>query len=253
MGGGGETGGSGGGGGSGGVAGSFDAGKDSSHDAKSDTGKTDAGADSSKDAATDTHEAGVACGNGVIEGTEACDNGTANDTCQSAADGAVNCNKCSPICTDNTACYGCMTEQCPEFLDVCSGVDGVAAAGPGKGQDRVTLCHQVYKCVMQSGCGIYPVSTPTLGCFCGDKDPDACVQAGMANGPCRAEILAAMETSEPAEVVNRYTDITWAGGAALQKVLCEVSACLDTCYYGRVVPAPRDGGSSDAAPDGQRD
>ncbi len=246
------TGGTGGGGGSagrggnGGRAGSSDAGKDSSRDAMSDDGKADARADGAKDGPPD---AGAVCGNAMIDGKEQCDNGTANDTCETTADGGSHCNQCSPICTDNTACLACMARECPEFVDLCSGVEGVAADGPGQGKDRVLLCHQAYKCIMQSGCGIAPLGNETLSCYCGDKDAAACGQTGMANGPCRVEIQAAMETFDAAEVINRYTDLTVAGGAALQKTLCEVLACLDSCYYGRVVPGrPNDGGT-----DGSRD
>ncbi len=205
--------------------------------------------DASMDTGPDTRveaapEASAAvCGNGTIEGNEKCDNGMANDTCAPTADGGLNCNNCSSICTDNTACLTCLNEQCPDSIDLCSGVDGVASDGPGMGQDRVVLCNKVYKCILQSGCAIRPEGSETLSCYCGDKSADACGMAGMANGPCKAEIQAAMETFDATEVINHYTDILVAGGAALQKSLCEVLACRDTCYYGRVVPAlPSDGG-----------
>jgi cysteine-rich repeat protein len=77
-------------------------------------------------------------------------------------------------------------------------------------------------------------------CYCGTAGSD-CLEAGYANGSCRAEVEAALETSDPTELLQRF------GGsveeyplfrAANELLECEAEECAESCV---AVPACGDG------------
>jgi hypothetical protein len=72
---------------------------------------------------------------------------------------------------------------------------GTARQGPRAGEDRYTICQDLYACMVRTGCG---ASTDPGYCLCG-ADSVHC----DAGGPCAKEELGALESlTDPASIVS---------------------------------------------------
>jgi hypothetical protein len=151
----------------------------------------------------------------------------------------------------SAACDLCIKEQCggsmpgnnPWFgeygatavLPPCSDMAeaGLAAAGPGAKQSRLSLCQAAFNCIVASQC----YANGTDGCYC-----DAgCATAGP-NGVCGPEIQAAVEVqgSTPADTTQKVGNLFGGnilppnaaghGGASLGVIVsCINSNCIQSC------------------------
>ena len=173
------------------------------------------------------------CGNGSLEAPETCDQGKVNFTDNST---------CTPLCTNKTLCDDCALNQCRPQIDVCFGLQGLAQGGPGVGEDRSLLCGRLRQCVQATGCNGQTAiaSRPTLNgmkgaflenCYCGNAGA-GCLNAGKANGSCRAEVESALETKDPNQILQRMggTDANYPIFAAVNELLaCQDTSCKSTC------------------------
>jgi cysteine-rich repeat protein len=172
------------------------------------------------------------CGNGSIESPEQCDdsNFAFGDTC-------------TPSCRTMTTCDTCATSSCGADVDACLGLEGVAASGPARGMQLSTLCSRLRDCMHDTGCHLDTAVAhqPNPGgaaagpapehCYCGTAGVD-CLDAGEANGTCRAQVEAALETDDPYQIIQRVggADPAYpAFRAATDLIACEGTACAGQC------------------------
>lgn len=176
------------------------------------------------------------CGNHTVESPEQCDDGnfTFGDSC-------------TPSCRSMTTCDTCANTQCTDEVDACLGLEGVAELGPRQGMARSALCSRLRDCIHDSGCNLDTAIAyrPNLGgepadpthpgvpenCYCGTSGLD-CLQEGAANGSCRAEIEAALETDDPYQIIQRVggTHADYLAFAATTNLLaCESTQCSSPC------------------------
>lgn len=175
-------------------------------------------------------EQGMPCGDGELQPPEECDDG--NTVFGAPGD------HCTPSCRTSSPCDECAGGVlCATDLDACLGLAGRAAAGPARGAPRSALCDRLRSCVHESACD--RVSRNTNGvegaflenCYCGSA-ADCFGDADQANGSCRAEIEAALETTEPASILQRFddTDPRFPVFAALRALReCEALSCSAEC------------------------
>jgi hypothetical protein len=95
---------------------------------------------------------------------------------------------------------------------LCFKSTDTASAGPGKGMPRTQLCQAVLACVHRTACN----TINDTDCWCGiNVDPSLCFTPSyVRNGPCKAEIDAASESSMANDTEDRYTDYSYPVGAA---------------------------------------
>lgn len=170
------------------------------------------------------------CGNELVEGGEACDDG---DTEFSAGD------ECSPACQLTNACDACSLGVCnsdPSLVDDCWNLTGQAEEGPAAGTARSVLCERLRSCVRDSAC--HQVARTTEGvegafienCYCGVAGEACLDSSGAANGSCKDEIEAALETEDPIEVFQRMSggDPEFEIFSNVDRLItCEQAACAD--------------------------
>jgi hypothetical protein len=77
---------------------------------------------------------------------------------------------------------------------------GKATAGPGSGQPLLSLCQDLSRCTVRTGCGLHDVNE----CLCGvgNGGSDACRRVwatGQRPGPCWREELAALQVADTPE------------------------------------------------------
>lgn len=177
------------------------------------------------------------CGNGQLESPEQCDDGNSDFG-----------DNCTPSCRTMTSCDTCAQSSCVFQSDACLGLEGIALAGPGIGKARSVLCSELRDCIHDSGCNLNTAianratlagpapsnpSDPGLpeNCFCGTAGVD-CMTPGMANGSCRSEIEAALETESPYKVVQRLGGVYSQYPAfkdAVNLLACEKTYCPSQC------------------------
>jgi|GEM_PF-3916856 len=172
------------------------------------------------------------CGNGKLEVGEACDLGS------STFSGPSNC---SPICTKRSKCDDCSLVSCRTQFTAALELSGVATAGPGKGIARNVLAGKLRQCVERSGCaGATSISArdglggkgPFLeNCFCGSSGL-GCIIPGQANGSCRHEVEAALETRDVSVIMSRVGGLVaeYPVFASLRDLrFCEENQCRAQC------------------------
>ncbi|HYQ03176.1 MAG TPA: hypothetical protein VER96_31095 [Polyangiaceae bacterium] len=170
----------------------------------------------------------ITCGDGVVEGAEACDDGTglgspiASPKCS---------NKCEKISTQ--ACVDCENAgDCFETVNNCLGNFTPFTDA------QQSECFDVMKCIERSNC---LDGTGTLGsCYCGSiKDTAACAAApftgpGSPDGACVKEIQAGFPgLTTNSAILGGLTAGAFPSGAAMGRLNCQKianhSACLIPC------------------------
>jgi cysteine-rich repeat protein len=152
------------------------------------------------------------CGNGAIEVGEGCD-----DRNTTAGDGCANCQietseqMCRAI-VDDTACSACSCRSCTAVMVNCFGSSNAAMNA---------RCKTMVDCGRARGCS-------GSDCYCGDYDLFSCV-LGLANGPCRAEVEAAAESTAPLTIQERADDTRYALGRANAVAECALASCASAC------------------------
>lgn len=172
------------------------------------------------------------CGNATREDGEECDDGNQEDN-----DGCTK--SCTFQCLD-CACDTCMSEQCsaydasgagvPEDLIAgCYEATGSATQGPSLGIAKKTLCGDVVACVRGSGCA---QDAESFGydaemCYCGVPFAE-CLEDAV-DGKCKETFELAAESSEYAEVMERFSDPGYALGLGVALVRCQSEFCAADC------------------------
>jgi hypothetical protein len=104
-----------------------------------------------------------------------------------------------------------------------------SATSPMPNVPKSMLCQEIVQCVQGSHCARVAVTD----CLCGaDADPNVCFNTPIAQltGPCRDLIAAGSETTLIADIANRFTDPTYAVGAADAQIeTCDQFYCFDQC------------------------
>ncbi len=153
------------------------------------------------------------CGNGVVEGSEQCDDGN-----QTAGDGCAGCMIETPqqICVVKTgvddACSECGCANCLNESNACFGASS---------SKDVMLCKALIDCGRAHSC---------LGndCYCGTADLFSCL-LGFGDGPCRAQVEAAAKTTDPATISTRSSDTNYPVGRANALGSCASTSCGSEC------------------------
>jgi hypothetical protein len=125
------------------------------------------------------------------------------------------------------ACRQCERADpgCASLIDVCSTLEGSANEGPQAGRPRKELCQAVMACVERTDCAKSHVS----GCYCGSAQSTECLD-GKANGACKAEMEAALESLDPMVVARRYDEEAFAGSVAMWRYHCLHRQCEEQCF-----------------------
>ncbi len=128
------------------------------------------------------------------------------------------------LCTGDPAdeCETCSCGMCEMEFKACREVEGAAAEGPGVGKTKKELCQAVVRCGQKAGCR-------GTDCFCGDPSLLAQCITDTPTGPCKDEIFAAAETTDPQTVVGRQTDQDFALAFASAVSTCSTNSCADAC------------------------
>jgi cysteine-rich repeat protein len=163
------------------------------------------------------------CGDGVRSPAEQCDDG--NSVFGSPGD------VCTPRCKSPSSCDACAVSRCPDEVQSCLGLTGEAAAGPRRFVPRATLCDELRTCVQESSCHLFPRqigggNTAHLeNCYCGTAGNACFEEPGAANGTCRTEVEAALESTDPVAIAGRMSgaDARYPAFAAVRDLL----ACAD--------------------------
>jgi hypothetical protein len=136
-------------------------------------------------------------------------------------------NECGKGCAQMTssACLTCelASVDCAPTTD-CSFAKGNAQGGPAGGVSRAQLCREALACFRASGCG----KAGSDICYCGTSGA-ACYQGG-ANGACKAEIEAGLETDVGADIAARFGDPTYGAAVALLRIACDRDICPTACF-----------------------
>ncbi len=155
------------------------------------------------------------CGNGVVEAGEQCDppNGT---TC------SATCTVESICGAPPTDCFACECHDCSWSMNACINGPGVAASGPAAGTPKAKLCTNLVQCVQASKC---------IGaqCLCGTVSFCDCMH-GKGTGPCKAQIIAAAETTDPFLITLREFCPSYAIGRAVDVQMCSLWQCFQECW-----------------------
>jgi cysteine-rich repeat protein len=162
-------------------------------------------------------ECSPVCGNGVVEAGEQCDDGNrvGGDACSA---------KCTieSICeAPSTKCLQCECHKCGSAMNTCFNGSGVATHGPAAGTPKSKLCADLVQCVQKSGC-VGPE------CLCGNTSFCKCMH-GQGNGPCKAQVMAAAETSDPFLISLRGFCPFYAVGRAAAVEVCAFWECYYQC------------------------
>lgn len=132
-------------------------------------------------------------------------------------------------------CRECLSESCSDNVMVgdlarhCATLPGLASDGTATGRPLADLCLELVSCARTHDCG-----HPQLeSCMCGDVDRTACLRDfASADGPCLAPTLAAAQTSDVRRFASTFRNPTFALGAAMLLIDCEIRNCAAACGRG---------------------
>lgn len=173
------------------------------------------------DVSLTTAEFGPACGNCQVDDGEMCDDGLPGDgdgcnaTCQlevcgnNLTDLGEECDDgnatyhdgCDPDCTFGVGPRACGFEMCTAHANACYNESASSSGGS-------ITCGGLADCIQTTGCAgptaLAAMTSPdVLNCYCGVATGPDCMKADLANGMCKAEFEAALETTDPALVLQR--------------------------------------------------
>jgi hypothetical protein len=172
------------------------------------------------------------CGNGTVEGCEACD-ALSTDTANYGA-------TCSNDCAYKVSTQACV--DCESAGDCQPSVLNCMA--PAFTAKQSALCFAVMHCIQASDC--FDGSKTAGNCYCGTLSTAACgaapfdlSAAGAPNGACAALIQAGMPgLSSNSAVLGNLTVNSRPAGAAIQRLNCQkVADCGDSCGFTAGGPA----------------
>jgi hypothetical protein len=159
-----------------------------------------------------------------------CDDGlrcTSGDVCNAGNCGGtplvcgtgLTCNEGTGTCDQLGACDACLqqhvvTGDCQARLG-CADVTSGAA--------DVALCTTLRDCMLTTGCW----ATDPLKCLCGTASEADCLDSQLANGACKAEVLAAVKTTDMAEAVALFYDFAVPAAHATQEMACAYGFCSE--------------------------
>jgi hypothetical protein len=125
-------------------------------------------------------------------------------------------------------CIECQksTEDCAPLVNGCDSVEGIAAAGPAAGTSRKALCEEAFECAHRTNCGM----VQPHHCYCGTAKIEDCVFKGKAEGPCKAELERALETTDAKKLSSTYMNPDLGGGIAMRRVTCANRLCNKACF-----------------------
>ncbi|HEY5374151.1 MAG TPA: hypothetical protein VIK01_10730, partial [Polyangiaceae bacterium] len=147
--------------------------------------------------------------------------------------------ECGPNCTQITsdACQACEHADTSACYDDGDPTDGssllnmaavIAFYGGVASPARVQAGIAAEACIYSTGCANNaPVFT---GCYCGTSG-SACTSPGAANGPCKAQLEAALDTTSPAVIGTNIGDPSFGGGVAQIRISCDKTQCASACIH----------------------
>ncbi len=176
---------------------------------------------------------GAVCGNGIVEGDEACDHPSGNnyleDDCGDVWGAASGVNGSENDCMEITSaeCLFCENAgYCQELTEPLTMLASTTAeAGPAAGLSRFALYNEVLDCVRDTKCA----SNTGLDCYCGTASSEEC-DTGKGNGLCKAQIERGLETLNPAEIATRFSNALFGAGLALARINCDRMECHEKCF-----------------------
>lgn len=130
------------------------------------------------------------------------------------------------------SCSECeQASACAELTNPCQKFSGEAA----------TQCKEVQACVQRTGCAQGEHSFTS--CYCGPLGTAKCLEAplsgaGAPQGACRDVIAGAYSTlKNNTELLTRYIEPEYPGGAALARLNCLKLNCNRECSFDKPTPA----------------
>jgi hypothetical protein len=150
-------------------------------------------------------------------------------------------------------CRTCEVQMCQDKVVACEQAQGAAAAGPATGMARKDLCLALVACIRATRCAFSGADPGDTGpCYCGTADlgNGACGVPGAANGPCKSQIEAAGESTDPNVIGARLVPPDFnipppeALGRATNLIGCDAFQCPDAlCVTGDAVSSGGTSGS----------
>jgi hypothetical protein len=130
------------------------------------------------------------------------------------------------------SCAECESASpCAELMNPCQKFTG----------DSAQQCESVKDCVTRTGCG--QGEHTFTSCYCGELGTAKCLEAplsgsGSPAGACRDVIAAAYAgPKNNTELLTRYIETEYPGGAALARLNCLKLNCKRECSFDRAAPA----------------
>jgi hypothetical protein len=140
----------------------------------------------------------------------------------------ANANPIERILYDKSpVCHACAIHGCADQLARSANIEQVATDGPAQGKTKAALAQTALQCALRKGCVRKGAS---VACYCGTATGPDCISAA-ANGPCKSELEASLETTDPKRIAMEFTHDDTGGGAAMNLVLCLTKReCSSTCF-----------------------
>jgi hypothetical protein len=130
------------------------------------------------------------------------------------------------------SCAECeSTSACAELMNPCQKFSG----------DDAKQCEAVKECVQRTGCG--QGDHTFTSCYCGELGTAKCLAApltgnGAPKGACRDVLAAAYAAPKSnTELLTRYIEADYPGGAALARLNCLKLNCNRECSFNKSTPA----------------
>ena len=132
-------------------------------------------------------------------------------------------------------CKACRESTCTNYkhlgydvlngcLDTVDSTEGADKTDPRFNED----CVAVVRCATQTRCA--QGSAGPLGCYCGSKGVDDCIEIGpAADAPCIEEWKRAARTSDHHELLLRWSDLKYPTGWANLLIECDRDDCKKQC------------------------
>jgi len=110
------------------------------------------------------------------------------------------------------ACKACQAKHCSAVVAACTSKE----------------CLDVRSCIRTAKCADPKRDNSLVPCYCGSADQDDCFFAKIAaNGPCKSVMEAGAKSSNALEIGQRYFDMAYPAGQAVQLTSCEQTFCKE--------------------------